>query len=85
MDKAFRCVFNCTFALLKGIVSVYIAKFSNGSRKGIPNKQSSAWVSHFVTSGSMNIQLPQSMHNSIMLARSQERDSNEPIAVHTLC
>ena len=25
------------------------------------------------------------MHNSIMLARSQESDSNEPIAVHTLC
>ena len=37
---------------IKGIVSVYIAKFSNGSRKGIPNKQSSAWVSHLVTSGS---------------------------------
>ena len=37
---------------LKGIVSVYIAKFSNGSRMGIPNKQSSAWVSHLVTSGS---------------------------------
>ena len=37
---------------LKGIVSVYIAKFSNRSRKGIPNKQSSAWVSHLVTSSS---------------------------------
>ena len=36
----------------KGIVSVYIAKFSNGSRKGISNKQSSAWVGHLVTSGS---------------------------------
>ena len=44
------CILNAE--RLKGIVSVYIAKFSNGSRKGIPNKQSSVWVSHFVTSGS---------------------------------
>ena len=41
-----------TLVYIKAIVSVYIVKFSNGSRKGIPNKQSSAWVSHLVTSGS---------------------------------
>ena len=44
---------NMTLCLsIKGIVSVYIVKFSNGSWKGIPNKQSSALVSHLVTSSS---------------------------------
>ena len=36
------CTINLKVALFKGIVSVYIAKFSNGS----------AWVSYLVKSGS---------------------------------